>query len=424
MNKLTVKSVIIEGRRIEVSYSVSKGLQQFFDTNDNVFWVEYSEDVYSTPTAIALVPFVCNVLPIIWLTDSLLELPEIDKAFYDSIPDIRRGYEGMYPRFAFRGKIKAEKIVDCNYPSEGGSAAFFSGGVDAFTTLIRHHDEKPLLLTIRGTDLRLSAVEGWRNVSEHVTATARQFGLESPIFVASNFRTFILDRWLSVMVVGKARDGWWHGFQHGIGILSMAAPIAWLRHLDKIYIASSNTAKDKVSCASDPTIDNCLRFGGSVIVHDGYELSRQLKIQTIVKYCKETSQTIEPRVCFVSPNGGNCCKCEKCIRTIYAILAENESPNRYGFHYTDEDLRNSKSIVIDSLRVTNDGVRGNWIGTINRFQETGAYKDDSRINWIYNLNPYTYTAQKSAIRKWYREMKRAFRVLLIRLRLLYYRYFN
>lgn len=92
----------------------------------------------------------------------------------------------------------------------------------------------------------------------------------------TNFRSFINERKLNCLVKNSG-DGWWHGFQHGIGLLGHGAPIAYLKGLKCIYIASSYTPKDNVTCASHPSIDNCVEFCNCHIIHDQYEYSRQEK---------------------------------------------------------------------------------------------------------------------------------------------------
>ena len=392
MEYIRVENICINNNKIEIDYSVSDGLNVFFSDKEKSFWIEYSENIGGIPTDIAIIPFVCNVLPIVWLTNAILYLPSIDKTFYESINEFKKGYVNMYPMLEFKGNVVSEKILENNYPTDGGNAAFFSGGVDAFTTLICHRNEHPTLITLRGADIKLDDTEGWTNVYNHLQDTVKQFNLPKPICVTSNFRTFIDGRRLSDLVI-KSNDGWWHGFQHGIGILSQAAPIAFVKHLGIIYIASSNTKEEITTCASDPTIDNHLRFGKTVIFHDQYEKNRQNKIEIIVDYCKKTNQTIDTRVCWISRGGKNCCHCEKCLRTMYAFMAEGESPDKFGFNYIDDDLISSQSIIREALYHTNDTVRGNWKYTINRFNETGVYKDDPRINWVYNLDPYAKKPQ-------------------------------
>jgi len=53
----------------------------------------------------------------------------------------------MYPEFSFKGKINVKNIIKNTY-SNDNSLVLFSGGVDAFQTLLSHIDEKPYLLTL------------------------------------------------------------------------------------------------------------------------------------------------------------------------------------------------------------------------------------------------------------------------------------
>lgn len=410
MSRIKVSNILIKDNRIEICYDVSKELEHFFNIHQHVFWLEYSEDVSNVPAAIAVIPFVCNVLPAIWLTDSTLELAEIDKFFFESVEEFKQGYKRMYPMLEFKGNVQVGRVVSCDHSTNGGNAAFFSGGVDAFTTLICHKEEYPTLITLRGADVKLDDEDGWGSVFQHLQATVKQFELPKPITVASNFRSFICEGTLSELVAASG-DGWWHGFQHGIGIISHAAPVAWLRHLSKVYIASSIAYGVNVSCASHYTIDNFLRFGSCSVVHDQAQHNRQEKIQIITKYCRENSQSIDTRVCWISRGGQNCCKCEKCLRTMLAFMAEGESPEQYGFHYTDENLKDSEAIVKGSLFYASDGVRSDWTYVINRFHETGAYKYDKRINWVYQLDPYAKPAKPSICRRVLGKAKRVIRVI-------------
>ncbi len=81
----------------------------------------------------------------------------------------------------------------------------------------------------------------------------------------------------------ESGDGWWHGFQHGIQVIGHAAPITCLMGKSTVYFASSFTSKEKgiITCASDPTIDNHLRFCQVKVVHDGYEFDRQDKVRDL-----------------------------------------------------------------------------------------------------------------------------------------------
>lgn len=379
---------------ITVSFFSSTDLACYF--KENIFLTEYSEDVSKTPDSIAILPFVCNVLPIVWLTGATLKVEEIDKDFILNCSAIRKGYEDMYPMLQFRGRIEANRIVENSTEdiSESNSAAFFSGGVDAFATLIAHIKEKPILITLWGSDIQLDDTDGWEIVKNHTLKTCSDFGLEK-VFIRTNFRTFLDECALSKLVV-KSNDGWWHGFQHGIGLIGHAAPIIWKNNIKTVYIASSFTKKDKgkVTCASDPTIDNNVKIAGCRTIHDQYDYERIEKVGHIVDFAKRTNIPIDLRVCWITRGGRNCCRCEKCLRTMFEIFAFGEDPHKYGFNYSRKNLQKAKNIVLSQYgsvsapaywREIQDKVKNinnkinlppeiEWIHTINFEKERKSFR--------------------------------------------------
>ena len=231
-----------------------------------------------------------------------------------------------------------EFIEQNDEPNKKGTAAFFSGGVDAFNTLVCHKNEDISLITLWGSDISLNDAEGWNKVLIHLKQTADKFGINY-ITVKTSFRDFINEQILT-QKVRESGDNWWHGFQHGLGIISHAAPIMYAKKKKTVYIASSFTSdvRGKVTCASDPTIDNYIRFCSSQVRHDGYEYNRQMKIHNIAAYCRDKSDKLPLRVCWESAGGGNCCSCEKCWRTILGLYAEGCDPKEFGFNYSNKQL--------------------------------------------------------------------------------------
>lgn len=337
-NRIIVDSPIVEQNRITYKYKVEGEWEKVF-ADSKSFQVEYSIDISNIPEGIAVIPLLANILPMSWVYDAEIVIPACDEDFYYSIPEFKKGYEQMYPMMKFLGKVKCEKLEKNAVSENDKVACFFSGGVDAFGTLVSHAEEHPILITLWGADVKLNDLQGWKNVENHLKITAEKFNT-SYVTVRSEFRTFFSE----VKTTEKVKisgDGWWHGFQHGVGIISHAAPIVYVLGIKKVYFASSFTVADKgkVTCASDPTIDNYVRFSSTEIIHDGYEFTRQMKVHNIVEYAKKNGVEIPLRVCWESTGGSNCCKCEKCWRTILAIYAENQDPRKYGFNYTDEQLK-------------------------------------------------------------------------------------
>jgi hypothetical protein len=154
----------------------------------------------------------------------------------------------------------------------------------------------------------------------------------------TSFRRFLDEGVLSDYVFQLTKDNWWYGYQHGIGIIGHIAPLAYQDKIKTVYIASSLTKEDNTTCASDPTIDNFVKFFGCQVIHDGYEFSRPDKTIRISEYVERTKTPIQLRVCWESEGGSNCCHCEKCYRTILCLIAGKSDPREYGFNYRDDEF--------------------------------------------------------------------------------------
>lgn len=335
-NCIYVKKPRIENNRITYDYELTGEWEKIFE-KDNKFSAEYDCDISMVPEGIAIIPLLGNILPISWVYDACIYIETCDKDFYESISEFKKGYQQMFPMMDFEGKLEVSQI-QFNEKEDKNVGAFFSGGADAFNTLVCHAEEKPVLMTLWGADVKWDDEAGWNRVANHLKDTTREFNVES-VIIKSNLRDFVKEYELNEFVA-KSGDSWWHGFQHGLGIICHAAPVAYTKKMSIIYFASSFTIADKgkVTCASDPTIDNFIKFCGTNIFHDGYEYTRQMKIRNIVNYSNEQEKEIALRVCWQSSGGANCCNCEKCWRTILGIFAEGENPRKFGFNYTDFQL--------------------------------------------------------------------------------------
>lgn len=403
MNKCIVDKVQVEGHRINYKYTVEGEWTRFFKTDS---WsLEYSIDISTVPTSVAVIPLLANLIPIAWISDARILVEELDKAFFNSIDCFKQGYINMHPGIDFKGEIIVRRLVD-NYlqGKKDGAIALFSGGVDAFNTLVNHMFEKPTLLTLWGSDVKLSDLNGWKIVKDHLDNTAERFGIDS-IWVKTEFRQFIEEGLLSA-AVKKSGDEWWHGFQHGIGIISHAAPAAYVMGQKIVYIASSFTAKDKgkVTCASDPSIDNFFKFCDAKVVHDGYEFDRQGKIHNIVNYAKAQQYKIPLRVCWQSRGGTNCCKCEKCWRTILGIYAEGENPQNYGFDY--DDFSQLCRSIYKKRELFYYYYESRYLPIQNRLREVYSESTvEPELKWFYSIDLASLQS-RYAIKTFFKKAKR------------------
>lgn len=383
-NRIIIEMPEISEKIIRYKYTVEGEWVEAFKLSED-FFIEYSCDISSVPSGVAVVPLLANLLPMAWVYDAEIVVSVCDEDFYNSIPEFKKGYVEMYPMMQFGGKLTVAELQKNAAKTQNGVAAFFSGGVDAFNTLTQHADEKPTLLTIWGADVTFDDKIGWKNVEDHLKHTVKDFGLDY-VIIKSCFRRFLNESVLSDRVKISG-DGWWHGFQHGLGIISHAAPVAYALGKQSIYIASSFTAaeKGKVTCASDPTIDNYIRFCSARVQHDGYDFNRQMKIHNIVEYSRNNKIKIPLRVCWISKGGTNCCDCEKCWRTILGVFAEGEKPRNYGFKYSDKQL----SKLAFKMRFGGDKLFGTlrYSPIQNAMKRnTNKNKLPSCIRWFYDID--------------------------------------
>ena len=388
MNEIIVEHIIKKENVLQVDFSYNKGLEKYFSGTS--FVVEYPESIAHVPDAVAIIPFICNVLPIVWLTDSKLYVKEIDSDFYNCIDEIKQGYKNMYCDVDFKGEIISTKTVLCRIGISNRKTMFYSGGLDSLHTLINHFEENVDLVSIWGSDIEFSNEIGWKKAYQIVEKTAKNFNLKS-IVIRSNFREFDREIELDKEFKKQLQDSWWHGVKHGIGLLGHVALYVYLNNISTVYIASSNCASDgAVKCASDPTIDNYVKFCGCNVVHDGYQFNRQQKVKSIVEFCRTQNRKVDIHVCWQSQTGENCCKCEKCYRTISALIAEMADPKDYGFNNANKTVPSMKNNVLSGTKINQYIATTQWKPIRKRIIENKKSLRKSiwwdSVKWIEKTN--------------------------------------
>ena len=331
--------------RLEYSYTVDGEWSRFFDLS-NPMWVEYDHSVADVPDSIAVIPLIGNFIVLASLMDAVIYVDEIDKDFYDSVEEFIDGYDRIMPdsiHFKHQGLISAKKIVNTPFCREESrqNLLFFSGGVDATSSLIHHLDEKPALVSIWGADISWENTDGWDVARQLNQNSADRFGLEL-LTIHSNFRRAYDDDYVNDYSMEISNDWWWSAFHHSVAMMCLAAPIA-AGTRKKLYFGSTYSEKDLPQwgtyvTASDPLIDNHVRFCGCQVIHDGYEFSRYDKIRNIYNFFKQRKEKYFLRVCYLSNTGKNCGHCEKCASAAMGIRLAGGNPKDFGIDISDEDL--------------------------------------------------------------------------------------
>ncbi|MEB4869796.1 peptidase [Priestia megaterium] len=384
MKSIILDKLIVKDNRVDYFFSVDGNLQKYFKKNNHMF-VEYNYDLSNIPRSILVIPFISNVIPLIWITDSTIIVDELDQSFYKCLEKIRVAYQNMFPHVKFKGNIVVKKVVDNVYVPEHEAASLFSGGLDALTTFIRTKDKNPFLITEygwHGDDVQHSDV--WEADKENAIKFAKSYGLKN-ILIQSNYGTFIIAGNIDNDFRKKLGDTWWHGLHHSLAIISAAIPLAYKFKVKCIYIASSFSAKFHLPCASDPTVDNEIRYASGQVFHDGYELTRQDKVKIVSEYYSATKEPVTIRVCFKSEE--NCCNCEKCLRTILGIVAEGRNPHDFGFNIPNNLSQYVKSFLNDNVKFFTVSNINSWTLIQNRMKENRTeVKSNYILDWFLDYN--------------------------------------
>ena len=346
MNTLKIHDIRRVGtNRFEYNYTVEGEWQKYFDPAQPM-WAEYNTSVENVPDSIAVLPLVGNFIVLASLMDADIYVDEIDREFYESTGQFLRGFDEVMPdhvHFKLDNIIHAQRIVD-NPAVEGpkeSNLLFFSGGVDATYSLVSHIEEKPALVTVWGADIPWDNQDGWSRAIAFNQEVADRYGLDM-LTIHSNFRRSYNNDVVEDYSYKLVGDWWWSAFHHSVAMMCLAAPIANGKR-EKLYFGSSYCAKDDPNwgsyvLASDPKIDNFVRFTNCQVVHDGYEASRYDKISKICAFYETKDQKPYLRVCYLSNTGKNCGICEKCASAIMAILLAGYDPHDYGFEYDPAEL--------------------------------------------------------------------------------------
>lgn len=369
---------------MDFDYTISNELRPFFD-NKLTFFYEYliKLNCEKIPESILNVPFVMNLMPLIWLSDAVLFVRKLDKNFYESLKEIKKGFQRVYPKIKFGGRLIVDQLEENHYIPDNRTTIFFTGGVDATASLINQIKNFPQPFYILGADVKLSETENLEAAQKDIPELLAQFGL-SCSFIRSSVRFFFDGIKLSDYFENQLHDSWWHGAQHSIGMLSLMAPYAFMHRIKACIIAASFTkeAEGKINCCSFPFIDDALRFGDTFCYHDGYQMSRQEKINSIVSYGKRHNIKMNLRVCFMPHNGTNCNKCEKCMRTIMSLRATGADPNQYGFSADSELYKNIHQYLKTHLLYHT----AHWNGIQKEFKKNRSmFENEEDIRWIFHI---------------------------------------
>lgn len=211
--------------------------------------------------------------------------------------------------------IVADELKEAHVePAPLGVGCTFSGGVDSFYTLLNHLSENEsnssyrishcvMINGFEWLDADLDNTGAFLNIHQAYEPIMEKYGLQL-IVVRTNFRLFI-----SMVILKQSFAA------------HVTVPALILGRLFSCFLVAGSYRFDEFyRDGSHPIIDHLISTETLETVHDAGEVTRIQKTEVISRW-EVTYSTL--RVCFSITEIGeytgsieNCCRCEKCIRTI------------------------------------------------------------------------------------------------------------
>lgn len=190
--------------------------------------VEYGNSLSRSgnPWLVCLAPLAATVGERLQIDDP------IDPLLLKNVRGLVKLWKNWYPSLHLV-PIEAPNVAPVEAAGPRRTGAFFSGGVDAFFTVLRHHqpihswDHIPIddLIFVWGFDVPIDKPDAFDRTRHAMQSIAKELG-KSLVLVATNLKTTRLEN-----------DAEWGPLWHGSGIVSTG--LALEKRYDRLVIAST-----------------------------------------------------------------------------------------------------------------------------------------------------------------------------------------
>lgn len=356
MTAIAINDVRASKSRLESTITVPPSLRRFFA--DRTFRATYDLDISGVDESILAIPVVGHVAPVAWANGVDVAVPALDRAFLDCLITVRETLQSMYPEFMDGGEVLVDRPVDNTGPRDAGTGLLYSGGVDSVTSFARHREEVTTLVGIQGWTVDHDDDGEWGKMELRTRSLADRHGVDAS-FVCSNALSMLDTPMLGAHYKRYLVGSWYSGVGHGLGLLSLCAPLSVAKGLDHLYIASTHTDEFDYPWGSHPSIDNHVRWGTATVTHDGYELGRQEKIYRIAEFIERADPDLTLYTCNEGA-GTNCNDCEKCYRTAIGLLLAGLDPTSRGYDIGPGDLETARERIEAGEWLVDENIRFMW----------------------------------------------------------------
>lgn len=266
-------------------------------------WFEFDSTI-ADELSLSGNPWLVAMLPLALAHHEPLELEApVDPLLLEHAQELQGLWTSWYPAFS-PIPIAAERGSAVE-PFGNKTAAFFSGGVDSFYTVLHSQAEDPgaidELIFVRGADILLGNQTAFEKAIATVRDAAQELGL--PLRLATtNLRS---TRYRIV-----------HWEKLGSGPLLGAIGLALECRYQRVLISSTWAGEALHPLGSHPETDPLFSTLRTTFVHYGDWTNRIPKTEYISQHQVALNHL---RVCWESPRGDNCGHCLKCLRTMIVL---------------------------------------------------------------------------------------------------------
>jgi hypothetical protein len=254
-------------------------------------------------------PWIACLLPLAAHTGEPLRIPRpVDRPLFENARRLMSIWRAWYPELTV-APVEADVTMAAPEARPPRAAAFFSGGVDSFFTVVRCRDVAPPaervpiddLITVWGFDIPLDRRDAFARLRDRHRAIAAEIG-KPFIDVATNLRT---TRW---------NEAPWSQLAHGAAFASVA--LAMERRFHTVYLAGSGSYRDLHPWGSHYVTDPLFSTWRTGIVFDAGAYARTEKIERLAQSATALRGL---HVCFETKSDENCGVCGKCERTMLVL---------------------------------------------------------------------------------------------------------
>ena len=339
MSHVTIDTIEAREDTLYASVNTSPDLARF--VSGEPFETTYDRSIEDVPAGILAIPVLAHVCPVAWTRGADVHVESVDATFARALEDVKASLLSMYD-FLQGGRLHARERTTHDPIRSGrdesdpvGDGLLFTGGVDSTCAYVRRRDEIGTLVGVRGWTItpRPSDDRKWAAFTDRVSRFAANRDLEAT-FVESNMLEFLDEPMLLAHFKRHVDGGWYSSVGHGLGLLSLCAPIAYASGIEDLHVAATHWDGVDLEWGSRPDIDDHVRWSETECHHADYDLSRQERIDRLAEYVETDSRTLELQTCNARMDG-NCGRCEKCFRTAIGLRLSGLDPTDHGYPFDD-----------------------------------------------------------------------------------------